>query len=88
MRFKPPHRKRLQGAADARRRAHRRTYLLRQVPDNRADAVTCERLPAFPSATGGTRDIATPCARRSCASIFSTTQNRSGSSLTGLHLPC
>ena len=42
MRFKPPHCKRLQGAADARRRARRRTLVL-QVPDNKADAVPCER---------------------------------------------
>jgi len=44
MRFKPPHCKRLQGAADARRRARRRPFVL-QVPDNKADAVPCERLP-------------------------------------------
>ena len=44
MRFKPPNCKRLQGAADARRRARRRTFVL-QVPDNKADAVPCERLP-------------------------------------------
>ena len=43
MRFKPPICKRLQGAADARRRARRRTFVL-QVPDNKADAVPCERL--------------------------------------------
>lgn len=43
MRFKPPNCKRLQGAADARRRARRRTFVL-QVPDNKADAVPCERL--------------------------------------------
>jgi hypothetical protein len=43
MRFKPTIRKRLQGAADARRRARRRTFVL-QVPDNKADAVPCERL--------------------------------------------
>ena len=46
MRFKPPNCKRLQGAADARRRARRRTFVL-QVPDNKADAVPCERLPYF-----------------------------------------
>jgi hypothetical protein len=46
MRFKPPDCKRLQGAADARRRARRRTFVL-QVPDNKADAVPCERLPFF-----------------------------------------
>ena len=38
MRLKPPNCKRLQGAADARRRARRRTFVL-QVPDNKADAV-------------------------------------------------
>ena len=43
MRFKPPNCKRLQDAADARRRARRRTFVL-QVPDNEADAVPCERL--------------------------------------------
>ena len=43
MRFMPPNCKRLQGAADARRRARRRTFVL-QVPDNEADAVPCERL--------------------------------------------
>jgi len=43
MRFKPPHFKRLQGAADARRRARRRPFVL-QVPDNKADAVPCETL--------------------------------------------
>jgi len=37
---------RLQGAADARRRARRRTLVL-QVPDNKADAVPCERLHVF-----------------------------------------
>ena len=47
MRFKPPNCKRLQGAADARRLARRRTIVL-QVPDNNADAVPCERLPIFP----------------------------------------
>ena len=46
MRFKPPNCKRLQGAADARRRARRRTFVL-QVPDNKADAVPCERLQNF-----------------------------------------
>jgi len=49
MRFKPPDCKRLQGAADARRRARRRTVVL-QVPDNKADAVPCERLPISGSA--------------------------------------
>ena len=43
MRFKPPNCKRLQGAADARRRVRRRTLVL-QAPDNKADAVRCERL--------------------------------------------
>jgi hypothetical protein len=43
MRFKPTNCKRLQGVADARRRARRRTFVL-QVPDNKADAVPCERL--------------------------------------------
>ena len=43
MRLKPLNCKRLQGAADARRRAHRRTFVL-QVPDNKADEVPCERL--------------------------------------------
>jgi hypothetical protein len=46
MRFKPPYCNRLQGAADARRRARRRPFVL-QVPDNKADAVPCERLPFF-----------------------------------------
>jgi hypothetical protein len=46
MRFKQPNCKRLQGAADARRRARRRTFVL-QVPDNKADAVPCERLHVF-----------------------------------------
>ena len=46
MRSKPPNCKRLQGAADARRRARRRTFIL-QVPDNKADAVPCERLRRF-----------------------------------------
>jgi hypothetical protein len=46
MGFKPPNCKRLQGAADARRRARRRTFVL-QVPGNKADAVTCERLQRF-----------------------------------------
>ena len=35
--------KRLQGAADARRRARGRTFVL-QVPDNKADAAPCECL--------------------------------------------
>jgi hypothetical protein len=43
MRFKPPNCKRLQGAAEARRRERRRPFVL-QVPDNKADAVPCERL--------------------------------------------
>ncbi|MEN8752025.1 MAG: hypothetical protein AB1Z18_04550, partial [Desulfobacterales bacterium] len=42
--FEPPNCKRLQGAAGARRRARRRTFVL-QVPDNKTDAVPCERLP-------------------------------------------
>ena len=46
MRFKPPNCKRLQGAADARCRARRRTFVL-QVHDNKADAVPCERLLNF-----------------------------------------
>jgi hypothetical protein len=46
MRFKTPHYKRLQGAADARRRVYRRLFEL-QVPDNKADAVPCDRLPFF-----------------------------------------
>jgi hypothetical protein len=50
MRFKPPKCKRLQGAADARRRARRRSFVL-QVPDNKADAVPCERLPCFDNFT-------------------------------------
>jgi len=33
----------LQGAADARRRARRRTFVL-QVPDNKAEAAPCDRL--------------------------------------------
>ena len=36
----------LQGAADARRRVRRRTFVL-QVLDNTADAVLCERLPNY-----------------------------------------
>ena len=44
--FKPPHCKCLQGGADARRRACRRPFVL-QVPDNKADAVPCERLLFF-----------------------------------------
>ena len=43
MRFKPSNCKHLQGAADARRRVRRRTFVL-QVPDNKADAVPCEGL--------------------------------------------
>jgi len=43
MHFKLPSCKRLQGAADARPRVRRRTFVL-QVPDNKADAVPCERL--------------------------------------------
>jgi hypothetical protein len=39
MRFKQPNCRRLQGAADARRRARRRTFVL-QVPANKADAVS------------------------------------------------
>ena len=46
MHFNPPDGKRLQGAADARRRVRRHTFVL-QVPDNKADAVPCERLPNF-----------------------------------------
>jgi Fe-S-cluster containining protein len=46
MPFKPPYCKRLQAAADARRRARRRAFA-RQVPDNEADAVPCERLRIF-----------------------------------------
>ena len=46
MRFKPPNCMRLQGAADARRRARRRTFVL-QVPENNADAVPCERIQKF-----------------------------------------
>jgi len=46
MHFNPPDCKRLQGAADVRRRVRRRTFVL-QVPDNKADAVPCERLPNF-----------------------------------------
>jgi len=48
MRFKPPNFKRLQGAADAWRGARRRPIDL-QVPDNKADAVPCERLPGAES---------------------------------------
>ena len=43
MRFQPPNYKLLQGAADVRRRVRRRTFVLK-VPDNKADAVPCERL--------------------------------------------
>ena len=46
MRFKLTNFKRLQGAADARRRARGRTFVL-QVSDNKADAVPCERLQFF-----------------------------------------
>jgi len=46
MRFKPPHCKHLQGAAEARRRVCRRPFVL-QVPDNKTDAVPCERLSIF-----------------------------------------
>ena len=46
MRFKLTNFKRLQGAADARRRVRRRAIVL-QVPDNKADAVPCERLQIF-----------------------------------------
>jgi hypothetical protein len=46
MQFKQPKSKRLQGAAGARRRARRRTIVL-QAPDNKADAVPCERLRFF-----------------------------------------
>jgi len=49
MRFKPPNCKRLQGAADARRWARRRTFVL-QVPDNKTDAVPCERWQNFQTA--------------------------------------
>jgi hypothetical protein len=58
MRFKPPNCKRLQGAADARRRARRRTFVL-QVPDNKADAVPCERLPLNRQCLNSCRLIAT-----------------------------
>ena len=44
MRFNPTDCKHLQGAADARRRIRRRPFIL-QVPGNKADAVSCERLP-------------------------------------------
>jgi hypothetical protein len=44
IRFNPTNRKRLEGAADARHRVRRRPFVL-QVPDNKADAVPCERLP-------------------------------------------
>ena len=54
MRFKQPHCKRLQGAADARRRARKRTFVL-QVPDNKADAVPCERLRIFSDQSGRSR---------------------------------
>ena len=40
---KPPDSKRLQGAADVRRRVRRRTAVL-QVPGNAAGVVPCERL--------------------------------------------
>jgi hypothetical protein len=43
MRFNHTKCKRLQGAANARRQARRRTFVL-QVPDNKADVVPCERL--------------------------------------------
>jgi hypothetical protein len=46
MNFKPANCKRLQGAADAKRRARKR-YLVLQVSDNKADAVPCERLRHF-----------------------------------------
>jgi glycosyltransferase involved in cell wall biosynthesis len=44
MRLKQPNGKCLQGAADAKRRVRRRTFVL-QVPDNKAGAVHCQRLP-------------------------------------------
>jgi len=44
MHFQPMNCKHLQGAADVRRRAHRRTFVL-QVLGNKADAVPCECLP-------------------------------------------
>ena len=56
MRSKPPNCKRLQGAAGARRRARRRTFVL-QVPDNKADAVPCERLPSTGKTTGDGLEI-------------------------------
>ena len=43
MRFRPSNCKRLQGTADAKRRACRSAFVL-QVPDNKADAVPCECL--------------------------------------------
>ena len=46
MRLKPPYCKRLQGAADARRWVRGRPFVL-QVPDNKANAVPCERLQNF-----------------------------------------
>ena len=44
--LRPQNCKRLQDAADARRRARRRTFVL-QVSDNKADAVPCECLRTF-----------------------------------------
>jgi len=44
--LKPPQCRRLKGVADAKRRARRRPFVL-QVPDNKADAVPCERLRFF-----------------------------------------
>jgi hypothetical protein len=46
MRFKPPNYGYLQDTADARRQMRRRTYVL-QVPDNKTDAVLCERFRFF-----------------------------------------
>jgi len=53
IRLNPTNRKRLQGAADARRRVRGRPFVL-QVPDNKPDAVPCERLP-FPYYKGEDR---------------------------------
>jgi hypothetical protein len=55
MRLKQPNCMGLQGAADARRRACRRTFVL-QVHDNKADAVPCERLQDIRQLCGRQRD--------------------------------
>jgi hypothetical protein len=71
MRFKPPHCKRLQGAPDERRRARKRIFVL-QVPDNKADAVPCDRLPNFHHAAdiGTISDDIVILNRTHCRQVF------------------